>query len=329
MMTSSYGAVRVSSHASAPYPSRPSRRRDLLGVTLFVLLTFGLSWTLVPLFDRGWWTGSSVPVRLLGVVLPYALMMGWQPLAAVFLVRAYVESDEVIDAGLRPAVPRYMALATLGALGLLGAASAVKWQATSNLVAGSGPLWSSPLATVSMKDAAASVAIIAVTMLLIWAQSMAEEVGFRGYLLPRSILLFGTWPGLILHAVLWGVWYAPLLLLSRSNLCGGVVAGVTFTITCVFLGALLGCLRLSSTSIAPSCAANSILTLCAGFPFLLHGIDVGLRTAAYEPSGWLPMLVALITIRVAGFPLSVAPRRFRRGPAPSLDVAPDPSRRAS
>jgi uncharacterized protein len=297
-----------------------SRRKDLVGVTLFVLLTFGLSWTVVPLFDQGWWTSSSVPVRLLGVVLPYAVTMGWQPLAAVFLVRAYVDSDEVIDAGLRPSLPRYMALATLGSLGLLGVASVIKWQATNHLVPWSGSLGSSARVTLPMVDALAGVAIMAFTMLLIWAQSIAEEVGFRGYLLPRSMLLFGAWPGLILHAILWGVWYAPLLLLSRNNLCGGVVAGATLTITCVLLGALLGCLRLFSASIAPSCAANSILTLCAGFPFLLQGIDVGLRTAAYEPSGWLPMVLALIGIRVAGFPRPVARRRFRH----TRDVGPHP-----
>jgi hypothetical protein len=81
---------------------------------------------LVPFFDRAWLTGSSLPARLLGVVLPYSLVMGWQPVAAVLLVRVWVEPDETLDAGSRPALRRYMAVATLGSLGLLTAASVVK-----------------------------------------------------------------------------------------------------------------------------------------------------------------------------------------------------------
>jgi membrane protease YdiL (CAAX protease family) len=281
---------------------------------LFVLFTFGLSWMLVPFFDRAWLTESSVPARLLGVVLPYALVMGWQPVAAVLLVRAWVEPDETLDAGLRPALRRYMGLASLGSLGLLTAASVVKWAAASPPVAWSVPLSRTIHASVSMFDALAGVPILAVTLLLIWAQAVAEEIGFRGYLLPRSMQLFGTWPGLLLHAVLWGIWYAPLVLLSQHGLLEGLAASGTFAVTCILLGALLGCLRLSAASITPSCAANSILTLIAGLPFFLHGTDVGLRTAAYEPFGWLPMLLILIGIRFAGLPRPFERRRFRHPP---------------
>jgi uncharacterized protein len=290
----------------------PSQHRDVVGITLFVLLTFGLSWMLVPFFDRAWLTESSVPARLLGVVLPYALVMGWQPVAAVLLVRVWVEPDETLDAGLRPALRRYMALATLGALGLLTAASLVKWAAASPPVAWSAPLSRTMHASVAMVDVLTGAVIFAVTLLLIWAQAIAEEIGFRGYLLPRSVQRFGTWPGLLLHAVLWGIWYAPLVLLSQHGLRDGLVASGTFTVTCILLGALLGCLRLSAASITPSSAANSILTLTAGLPFLLQGTDAGLRTAAYEPFGWLPMLLVLIGIRFAGLPLALEQRRFRQ-----------------
>src|SRR6188768_4450420 len=99
------------------------KREDVLGIALFMLLTFGLSWTLVPLFGRAWVFGTSVPSRLLGVVIPYAIMMGWQPFAAVLLIRAWAEPEEALDAGLRPAATRYMTLAIIGPLGIAGIAS--------------------------------------------------------------------------------------------------------------------------------------------------------------------------------------------------------------
>lgn len=276
-----------------------SKRRDALGIALFVFLTFGLSWTLVPFFGRAWVLGASIPSRLLGVVLPYAIMMGWQPLAAVLLIRTLAETD-VLDAGLRPARRRYVALAIASALGIACVASLVKWQLSS----ATGP-WFAPLAatfsdTRSSFDGLLTTLCLVVALLLVWAQAIGEEIGFRGYLLQRSMRLCGQWPGLTLQAFLWGAWYAPVILLSRANVSGAAAASGTFVVTCVLLGALLGCLRLVASSITPSSAANSLLTLGAGLPFLLHGVDVGLPAAVYEPCGWLPMLLILLGIRATG-----------------------------
>jgi membrane protease YdiL (CAAX protease family) len=283
----------------------------MAGVALFVLLTFGLSWTLVPLVGRAWFIGASVPAGLLSAVLPYALVMGWQPLVAVLIVRTWVEPQAALDAGLRRGLRRLVTVAALGSLGILGAASFVKWSASS------GPmLWSTSLASTapssnSALEVMAGGALVAATLLLIGGQALAEEIGFRGYLLPRAIQLFGTWPGLLLHAAVWGIWYAPLLLLATGNFSLGLIAGGGFAITCVLLGALLGCLRLSAASIVPSCTANSILTLAAGLPLLLQGSEAGLRAAIYEPFGWLPMLLLLLALRVAGLPHRAAERPAR------------------
>jgi hypothetical protein len=64
----------------------------------------------------------------------------------------------------------------------------------------------------------------------------------------------------------------------------------------MFLGALLGWLRLASKSVLPTTLANSMLTVTAGLPLFLHGEDPGPRGAAYEPAGWIPMLIAVVIL---------------------------------
>jgi membrane protease YdiL (CAAX protease family) len=289
--------------------SVPSKRQDALGIALFVSLTFGFSWSLVPFFGQAWTFGASIPSRLLGVVLPYVIVMGWQPLAAVLIIRAWAETDP-LDAGLRRTGRRYLVLGIVGALISVGVASLVKW-----LLGSATRPWFAPLASAlsepSLDGPLTTVCLVA-ALLLVWAQAIGEEIGFRGYLLQRTVQLCGPWRGLALQAFLWGAWYAPVILLSRANASGGVVASATFVVTCLLLGAVLGCLRIVAASITPSSAANSLLTLGAGLPFLLHDIDVGLPTAIYEPCGWLPMLLILIGLRFAGISLALGDRRFRR-----------------
>lgn len=290
---------------------RASKRQDVLGIALFILLTFGLSWSLVPFFGQAWALGTSIPSRLLGVVLPYAIMMGWQPLVAVLMIRAWAEPEDALDAGLRRASKRYMTLALLGALAIAAIASWVKW-----LAGGASQPWFAPLASALPEartnfEGLTTMTYLVVTLLLVWTQAIGEEIGFRGYLLERTMHLCGPWTGLALQALLWGAWYAPVILFTQSKLSCAALGSATFVVTCMLLGTLLGCLRLVAASVAPSSAANSFLTLGAGLPFVIHGVDVGLPTAIYEPCGWLPMLLILLGIRFAGISFALGDRQLR------------------
>ena len=59
------------------------------------------------------------------------------------------------------------------------------------------------------------------------------------------------------------------------------------------LGTLFGWLRLASRSVVPVVMANATLTLAAGLPYLVHGVDAGLRSAAFGPPGWIVMVAAI------------------------------------
>jgi hypothetical protein len=64
----------------------------------------------------------------------------------------------------------------------------------------------------------------------------------------------------------------------------------------MLLGALLAWLRLAARSLVPVVVANATLTLAAGLPYVLHGLDGGLRSAAYGPVGWLLMAALFATL---------------------------------
>jgi membrane protease YdiL (CAAX protease family) len=281
------------------------------GLLVFLLLTFGLSWGPALLFQRDW-SGREGPLamELLAASLFYALTMGWQPLAAVWIVRRWVEPRGYLDQGLKRARPSFLAVATVAPLALAVAAILVAWGlhglgllriseslATPTAQVGDGP---------SLSNAFLVTAAFVCSLLLVWGQALAEEVGWRGYFLVRLMERIGPWRGLLLHGLVWGLWYAPPLVFATQGLTRSPLRSTSFVLTCALLGALLGWLRLASRSVVPATVANAILTLSAGLPLLLQGTEVGLRGAAYAPPGWLPMAVVLAALALGRCRAAVA-----------------------
>src|SRR5262249_51642627 len=124
----------------------------------------------------------------------------------------------------------------------------------------------------------------------------AEEVGWRGYFLPRAMERFGKWRGLFLHGAVWGMWYAPAVFfacIGTLDLAASTGRCLSFVATCVLLGTLFGWLRLASRSVMPVVAANTTLTLAAGLPYVVHDVDAGVRAAAFGPAGWIVLGIAI------------------------------------
>ena len=281
------------------------------GLLIFLLLTFGLSWGPALLFARDWsGPGAPLAMELLAASFFYALTMGWQPLAAVWIVRRWVEPRGFLDQGLKPARHSFLAVATVAPLALAGAAVLVAWGLHAwglvPLTEPSSALAPHPVEAPALSQAVRVTAAFACSLLLVWGQALAEEVGWRGYFLVRLMERIGPWKGLLLHGLMWGLWYAPPLLFATQGLTRAPLRGTTFVLTCALLGALLGWLRLASRSVVPATVANAILTLCAGLPLLLQGTEVGLRGAAYAPPGWLPMAAVLAVLALGRWRGAVA-----------------------
>lgn len=61
--------------------------------------------------------------------------------------------------------------------------------------------------------------IIAAIMVSTWAQA-GEEIGWRGYALPRLSQIFGLAPASVILGVIWASWHLPLFFFRGSNILG-------------------------------------------------------------------------------------------------------------
>lgn len=130
--------------------------------------------------------------------------------------------------------------------------------------------------------------------------AFGEEIGWRGFLLPR-LLPLGQWPALVIVGVVWGLWHAPVLLLGYNYPLHhrlGVLAMVGFT---VVGGILIGWLRLSTGSIWPCVLAHGALNASAGAVglFVRAGTHVDTALAGITGvTGWI-LPIAVIGVLVA------------------------------
>jgi membrane protease YdiL (CAAX protease family) len=246
--------------------------------------------------------------------LAYLAIMGWQPLVAVLWVRRRVEGSLAIDAGLRGASPRFLMLGLALPVIAMSVASAMAVslgeQAFVGTASTGGGIWQAGCAVVAVLLASS----------VIYGQCVSEELAWRGYFLVRVMECIGPWRGLTLHGLIWGAWYAPLLVWTSGGTPSSWTKAGEFTITCVLLGILLGWLRLASRSIVPALLANVALTLGAGLPIVLGGGSVGARGAIYSPVGWLPLIAIAAWLAISHHRNAVQTPRAPRARLPRLST---------
>ena len=151
--------------------------------------------------------------------------------------------------------------------------------------------------------------------------SLTEEIGWRGYLLPRLSSL-GDRAALLLSGLLHAAWHLPFILLTDLYHPGGsrlvVVPLFLVTVTCV--GVFLGWLRQRTGSVWPAVVAHSANNVAAAWLAAgLTGSDVVLEHVAGETgvvalAGWAVLAaVLLLRHRTARQARPVAPALARTG----------------
>ncbi len=84
------------------------------------------------------------------------------------------------------------------------------------------------------------------------ASALGEEIGWRGFLLPRLTGRFGFSIGCLISGCIWAVWHYPALLLADYNSGTPKIYALScFTIMVIATAFLLGWLRLRSRSLWP------------------------------------------------------------------------------
>jgi uncharacterized protein len=292
-----------------------TRSTETAGMAMFLALTFLASWFVAAslrVFELNA-APEALGTRLFATSLLYALTMGWQPLVATWVVLRWVDRSGQSDLALRPTRRIFTLVGGLGALVFPLLAAALAWvgvmfglfaPATFSGHAESAP--TEPHTT--LWQVLAMLGAFVGTLLLLWCQAFTEEIGWRGYFLPRAMQRLGRFRGLFAHGVVWGIWYAPVLFFStygELTPSGSVLRSLAFIVTSMLVGTLLGWLRLASKSLVPAVIANATLTLMAGLPYFVHGIDAGLRAAIFGAPGWIVLSVSVGILALSRFRLAV------------------------
>lgn len=244
-----------------------SRRR--LGLLIFLLLTFGLTWCIEIGLLRGMQYGS-VPYQV-GLITVMFI-----PALCAFIVRRFVEREGFADAGLRWGRGRYYLWAWLApvGLGLIAAALSVALRQAEY-----DPYMTELMVRISKQAPNMKIPPIHVLRIYLIASGLTqavvmntipcfgEEFGWRGYLLMRLMPL-GTWRAMVLSGLIWGVWHAPVIL-QGHNYPDHPQAGVFLMIGfCVLLSIILGWLRLASGSVFAAAVAHASINGPAFLPFV-------------------------------------------------------------
>src|SRR5215212_9889991 len=128
-------------------------------------------------------------------------------------------------------------------------------------VAASAIVWATPLASFVMPeggivdtliDFLIEVVLITLTVVLF------EEIGMRGYLLPK-LLSLGRTPALTLSGLVWATWHMPFILLTPLFPVGNKLISLPlFYGTIVAASFIFGYLRIYTGSVWPASIAHSV-----------------------------------------------------------------------
>src|SRR5215208_6412049 len=128
-------------------------------------------------------------------------------------------------------------------------------------VVASAIVWATPLASFvlpeggildTLIDFLIEVVLITLTVVLF------EEIGMRGYLLPK-LLSLGRTPALVLSGLVWATWHMPLILLTPVFPVGNKLISLPlFYGTVVAASFFYGYLRIYTGSVWPASIAHSV-----------------------------------------------------------------------
>ncbi|MGD8403843.1 MAG: type II CAAX endopeptidase family protein [Anaerolineales bacterium] len=120
--------------------------------------------------------------------------------------------------------------------------------------------------------------------------AMGEELGWRGFLLPKLMPL-GQWKALIISGAIWGVWHAPAIAQGHNYPDHPILGILLMTVFCILLGIIIGWMYLNTRSPWVAALAHGSINAWAGLPFLFlkPGFDTALGGALTSIPGWVVM----------------------------------------
>ena len=224
--------------------------RTRAGLTTFLLLTFGLTWAIELLYLRRVSAGSHTFAIAVGVLT-------FIPALSAVFVRVCVERSGFRDAGLRWGRGRYYLWAWFlpAALGWVAMALTLVFRQAQYDPYLAELMWRMQITFPRMRmprleEVRLGLLISSLTYMIVpnTIAAFGEEFGWRGYLLMRLRPL-GALPAAAATGAIWGIWYAPLVLLGYAYPQHRMVGLPLMVGFCTLSGVILGWLRLASGSV--------------------------------------------------------------------------------
>lgn len=127
--------------------------------------------------------------------------------------------------------------------------------------------------------------------------TLGEELGWRGYLLPKLRSFFSDRIAVVITGVIWGIWHLPIIIMGHNygtNYTGypwlGILAMIVF---CIVLGVIEGYIYIKMESVIPVAMIHSAVNAGAALPIcLVKGV-------------YNPLLGPAITGFIGGLPFTV------------------------
>ena len=257
---------------------------------LFFAIAFGITLTASLLYPL---LGASTVV----------LIHSYSPTLSALILMLVVTRDGYSKSGwaklglTRLGPLRYWVFALVGPLVLMGALYGIAWiSPLGRFIVAEGFTWPRLATNLS----------IGVGFALFFA--LGEEIGFRGYAIPRLMHL-GPTRALLLSGLMFAVWHFPLMLLTPVYpvLGSWLYIGPILLLTLTFAGVIYGYLRLGSGSVWPPTVAHALIN--TAFEWLALFTATASPLALELLVGERGLLTLVSTALIAGFMLFSLRRR--------------------
>ncbi|MEN6349566.1 MAG: CPBP family intramembrane glutamic endopeptidase [Syntrophomonas sp.] len=269
-------------------------------LSLFIALTFVISWTvflLVPL--KGLPYGSSLSIVLVAVAM-------FVPALCSILTRLISKegfANMYLHPNFKGHIKHYL-LVYFGPTALLFLSGALyflifpgsfdpEFTVLKGMAASSGQ----PGLSINNLLLIQLLMVVVIGPVINIIPTLGEELGWRGYLLPKLRMLLSDRAALIVTGLIWGVWHLPVIVMGHNygtEYAGypwlGILAMIVF---CVALGTIEGYTAIKMESVIPAAMIHSLVNAGAGFMIYL------------TKAGYNPVLGPTIAGFIGGLPFIV------------------------
>ncbi len=254
-------------------------------VTWFVILAVVLSW----------------PLFLLPLVRPDSMLATW-PLAmfgpglAAIIVTRFVARESLSSLNLRRLGPKrlylwawltppVLAVVALGFTLLLGLG---EFDTSFSFIMAALPEGVTAVPPWLIALGQLLFVVVVAPLVNVLGGSMGEELGWRGFLLPR-LLELGKWRAILLSNVVWGLWHVPVILQGHNYPEHPVLGIFLMVVFCMLLGIFLSWLYLETRSPWAPALAHGAVNASAGLPMvvLVPGVNMTLGGTLASLAGWI------------------------------------------